>query len=123
MAALGFRTEDHPIRTQEVKAFTLRVAGRVSAEEVPELRSRILNVLDRQSEDRIVLALGQVESMDTAGAAVMVEAILRGRSAGKKVLICSPSPSVMRMFEMAGLEVAFEACCPTPDVTWQRLQH
>ncbi len=123
MAEHAFQTEDHEIRAEGVEAFTLRIAGRVSQEEAPALRKRIMDVLHAKSEPQIVLALGKVDSMDTAGAAVLVEAILEGRRTGKKVLLCSPSDSVMRMFEMAGLEVAFEACCPNPDVTWQRLQH
>ena len=122
MGELAFRTEDHEIRG-EVEAFTLRIAGTVSRAEAPVLRTRILDVLQKKPEERIVLSLGNIDSMDTAGAAVLVEAVLAGQRAGKRVLLCSSSASVMRMFEMAGVEDAIEACCPTPDVTWQRLQN
>ena len=122
MSSLAFQTEDHEIRGK-VEAFTLRIRGKVSREEAPELRHRILDVLAHRPFERIVLSLGHVTTMDTAGAAVLVEAVLEGRTHGKRVLLCSPSPSVMQMFEMAGLEDALGACCPTPDVTWQRLQH
>ena len=122
MDSTAFQTEDHEIRG-EVEAFTLRIQGQVARDEVPELRDRILDVLAHRPFERIVLSLGNVRTMDTAGAAVLVEAVLEGRARGKRVLLCSPSESVMQMFEMAGLEDALGACCPTPDVTWQRLQH
>ncbi len=121
MAVTAFRLEDQEIRDEGVHAFTLRIGGQVSRSEAPVLRSRILEVLDRE-EDRIVLSLGKVTGMDTAGAAVLVEAVVEGRRRGKRVLLCSPSPSVMKMFELSGLEEALEACSPNPDVTWQRLK-
>jgi len=120
MPATALQLEDEEIRRGGVRAFTLRITGAVSRADAPRLRSRILRVLDRE-EERIVLSLGGVTSMDTAGAAVLVEAVVEGRRRGKRVLLCSPSPSVIGMFELAGLERALDACSPNPEVTWQRL--
>ena len=122
MPATALQLEDHEIREGGVHAFTLRIAGVVARADAPVLRSRLLEVLERD-EKRIVLSLGGVTSMDTAGAAVLVEAVVEGRRRGKRVLLCSPSASVIGMFELAGLEDAFEACSPNPEVTWQRLQN
>ena len=114
------RTETHEIRG-EVEAFTLRLFGEVSYQDATELRLGIDDALARPFE-QVVFALGAVEQMDTAGAALLVEAVLEGRRRGKRVLLCSPSDPVMKMFELTGLEEVFDACCATPDVTWQRLQ-
>lgn len=121
MPSTALRFEDHAMRDEGLRAFTLRIAGQISRAEVPVLRSRILEVLDRP-EDRIVLSLGSVTDMDTAGAAVLVEAVVEGRRRSKRVLLCSPSPSVMRMFELSGLTEALEACSPNPDATLERLR-
>ncbi|HXV76373.1 MAG TPA: STAS domain-containing protein [Candidatus Polarisedimenticolaceae bacterium] len=120
MQARTFETEIAAIRGRD-DASTLRVHGRVRYPEAPELRRRLLRWIDETPARRLVVSLGEVADIDTSGAAVLVEALLRGRERGKPVLLCSPSPSVMRMFRLAGFEEALDACCPTPAETARRL--
>lgn len=116
----SFRTETAPVAGHD-DASTLRVSGRVRYAEAPELRRRVLEWIDETAARRLVISLGGVEDMDTSGAAVLVEALLRGRRSGKSILLCSPSESVMRLFRLAGFEEALEACCATPAETASRL--
>ena len=63
-------------------AVTLVIQGRATLDEVRALRLSVLTAVAQTTADVLVLSLGEVESMDSAGAAVLVEAIeirLRGR--------------------------------------------
>jgi len=116
----AFQTEIASIQDHE-DASTFRVRGRVRYAEAPELRNRVLDWIDGTPASRLVISLGQVEEIDTSGAAVLVEALLRGRQVHKSILLCSPSDSVLRLFRLAGFEEALDACCATPAETAQRL--
>ena len=99
----------------------IRVEGRVRADDVPSVRQSILEELARTGVSRLVIDVGAVEEMDTAGAAVLVEAVQIGMARGLKMLICSPNESVVRMFQMAGLEEVLGHCCSDPQETRHRL--
>jgi len=94
-------------------ASALRVRGRVRHAEATALRTALLHWIGSSAESRLVIELDEVDDMDTSGAAVLVEALLRGGERGKRVLLCSPSESVLRLFRLAGFEEALRACCPT----------
>ena len=102
-------------------ATAFRIAGHVRYTGAPELRREVLDALATADRPTLVIELGQVDEMDTAGAAVLVEAVLAGREHGRQVLLCSPSESVMRIFRLAGFEEALGASCPTADETRRRL--
>jgi anti-anti-sigma factor len=102
-------------------AMTVRIKGTVRYPDVPALRKRVLDEISISAADKIVLELGAVQEMDTSGAAVLVEALLAGREQNKRILLCSPSESVLRLFRLAGFEEALKACCPTPQETRRRL--
>jgi len=116
-----FETEIRPI-PQLDDASTLHVRGRVRYAQAPKLRQVILDWVNRSSASRLIIELDEVEEMDTSGAAVLVEALLFGRDRSKQMLLCSPSESVMRLFQVAGFEEALKACCPSPADALRRLQ-
>lgn len=102
-------------------AMTVRIKGKVRYTDASALRKLVLDEISATSADKVVLELGGVEEMDTSGAAVLVEALLLGRDRNKRILLCSPSESVLRLFRLAGFEDALRACCPTPQETRRRL--
>ena len=102
-------------------ATTIRLAGRVTVDDVPELRSSVLDEIARTDATRLVLELSGVQRMDTAGAAVLVEALMHGHDRGIRILLCSPSKSVVQMFRLAGLENVLDYCCANPAETRRRL--
>ena len=102
-------------------ATAVSIKGVARYPQVPKLRQVILDEIDSTPASRVVIELGQVTEMDTSGAAVLVEALLLGRERGKKILLCSPSESVLRMFRLAGFEDALKASCSSPAETRRRL--
>lgn len=104
------------------EAGTIRLRGRVTHDEAPEARTALLDEMGKQTGSKVVLELGGVESIDTSGAAVLAEVFKAGVSKGKRVLLCSPSESVLRIFRLAGFEDVLNHCCADPEETWRRLQ-
>ena len=116
-----FETEIRVV-TEIENASALFVRGRIRYPQAPALRQAILDWVTGSSASRLMIELDEVEEMDTSGAAVLVEALVIGRDRSKQMLLCSPSESVMRLFQLAGFEEALEACCPSPAEAIRRLQ-
>lgn len=116
----AFETEMLPVPGLD-DASSVVVRGRATHAEAPALRPQLLDRVEAATTPKLVLYLGEVERMDTAGAAVLVEALRLGHEQGKRVLICSASPSVLRIFRLAGLEEALQFCTSCPEETQRRL--
>jgi anti-anti-sigma factor len=123
MAEAAFRTRSAQI-ADVPRAATLRVSGRATVDEAPELREQILaeiDAIESAGATRLVVELGGVDEMDTAGAAVLIEGLRRAWQRGIRLLLCSPSESVVRMFQLAGLENVLDYSCANPAETRRRL--
>jgi len=121
MDGAAFQTEVAPI-DEMPEAETIRLRGMVTYREAREVRSVLLEEVRKHVGSKLVLALGDIEKIDTAGAAVLAEALKAGLDRGLSVLLCSPSPSVINIFRLAGFDSVLDHCCANPDVTWSRLQ-
>jgi anti-anti-sigma factor len=119
-AAAAFETSSEPI-SGVPGACVVHIRGQVTAIEVPQLREALLLELSNAQDLHVVIELGGVQKMDTAGAAVLVEAVQTALESGRKMLVCSPGDSVVRMFRLAGLEEVLTCCCSDPDETLRRL--
>ena len=120
MATGGFRTEIQAIPGRpDVRK--LHVLGQVTYHEAPELREAILSEVSNTHLSALVVELGAVKKMDTAGVAVLVEGLLASRQRGLRMLLCQPSESVLQIFRLAGLHDALEATCARPEEVEQRL--
>ncbi len=97
------------------------VQGRITYHEAPEFREVILGEIASTSGMVLVIELGRVERIDTAGLAVLVEGLLASRQRNLKMFLCQPSQSVLQLFRMANLRDALEASCATPGEIEQRL--
>lgn len=118
---MNFQTETTAI-PEMPEAGTIHLRGRVTYREAPDLRKAVLDEMSRSATTKIVLELAGVEAMDTAGAAVLAEALKYGIGQGKRVLLCSPSESVLRIFQLSGFDDVLNHCCADPQETWRRLQ-
>lgn len=99
----------------------IRIRGKVTFDEAPDLRRTILGEVEESSARRLVLVLGGIDKMDTAGAAVLAEALRLGENRGMQVLLCSPSESVLKIFRLAGFEDVLGHCCADWEETRRRL--
>ena len=97
------------------------VHGRISYHEAPEFRALLLGEISRTTASALVVELGGVEHIDTAGLAVLVEGLLAGRERGLRILLCQPSESVLQIFRLAGFHDALDTCCTNPEEVQQRL--
>jgi anti-anti-sigma factor len=104
------------------EAREIRIRGRVTYHEAPELRRAILEQIETSGATRMILELGGIEKMDTSGAAVLAEALKTGEGKGMRVLLCGAGESVLRIFRLAGFEDVLDRCCTGWDETRRRLE-
>lgn len=107
MAPSPLATEFRPEAIADTDVLHLR--GRVTYREAPDLRRALFDAI-AGGDGNLVVELRDVETMDTAGMAVLVEGLLATRDRGPKLYFCSPSESVRKVFRLAGLEQALARC-------------
>ena len=121
MAGAAFHTEVLPVEGMP-EAGAVRLAGTVTYHEAPAVRLALLDAVGKHAGSKLVLQLGGIDRIDTAGAAVLAEAFKAGRDRGLHVLLCSPSRAVTDTFRLAGFDTVLDHCCASPDETRSRLQ-
>lgn len=96
------------INASEMKRVQLfEVSGRVDSTNASELGL----AMDRAADDgrnHIVLDLGGVEYMSSAGLREMVRVLKRVKRSGGDLRIANPSERVREVLELAGLDTIFE---------------
>lgn len=102
------RTEFDP-NTRQATA-TLRLAGRAGYREAAELRETLFDAIAASGDKNLVVELQDVERIDTAAMAVLVEGLVATHGDGPTLFLVSPNDSVTRVFELAGLEDALLRC-------------
>jgi anti-sigma B factor antagonist len=96
------------INTSEMKRVQLfEVIGRVDSNNANELGSALDEVVD-DGKTNLVLDLGGVEYMSSAGLREMVRVLKRVKRGGGDLRIASPSDRVREVLELAGLDTIFE---------------
>ncbi len=89
----------------------LHLRGKATYHEAPELRSSLFEAITTLDQNhRLVVELAEVEQIDTAGMAVLVEGLLATREQGPNLFFCTPSESVRKVFRLSGLEEALQRC-------------
>ena len=120
MRSNGFQS--HVLELPDLSdVISISLRGRISYHDAPELRKALVRELSKTWASRVVIELGRVEAIDTAGVAGRVEVRSLGKQRKRQVLFCTPSDSVVRIFRLSGLEDVLEACCRNPTETRERL--
>ena len=97
------------IATQEVvkKVITICPEGRLDSFAAPQLRSKLVALIEA-GHNQIVLDLRNIEFMDSAGIAVLVNTLKRTRQTGGDTKLVTPhDESTMRMFRLTQFDKIF----------------
>jgi anti-anti-sigma factor len=100
---------------------SLALSGQITYAEAPELRKILFRMIRKDAPNQLVIELGALERIDTAGIAVLVEGLAETRASGQSMLFCEPSDRVRATFELAGLREALKSCCKSPREVSARL--
>ena len=117
----AFRTEAGTVAGLS-EARAIHIHGRVTHRDAGRLRESLLREVERTSARRVIVELSHVESLDTAGAAVLVEVLHAAQQRDIKLVLCAPSESVLRMFRLAGFAEVLDYCCAGADEARNRLE-
>jgi len=109
-----FTASWHP-QEQVPDCAILMVEGQVRYGSARRLRDLIWQEFGDGDHGCLVVDLAAVEKLDTAGVAVLAEAILEAPSHEKTLLLCEPSDSVRRIFKLAGMDEILQACFSNPE--------
>lgn len=88
-------------------ALVLSVRGEIDLHNSPELRTELLDLLQKIRPRRMILNLQQVPYMDSSAVAVLVELLQHLRKTGGKIVLTGLQPRVKGLLEIARLESIF----------------
>jgi len=99
----------------------LSLSGGIDYRSAPELRERVFAALDSAGDGSLLVDLADVRSIDTAGMAVLVEALVASRERGTQLFLCGAGEAVRKVFRLAGLQEALEHCTSCREEAERRL--
>jgi anti-anti-sigma factor len=100
---------DYQPQAREYTAL-LNVGGTVTFREAPELRRNLFRAIGENHDRNVVVELGEVDRMDTAAMAVLLEGLMATREGDPAVFLVGASESVHGVFRLAGFEEALMRC-------------
>ena len=115
MDNLNTATDLIPAARQEGDSIILSVRGELDLHNSPELRTHLLDLLNRTKPRRLVLNLGGVPYMDSSALAVLVEALKKMMKTGGRVFLVALQPRVKGLIEIARLATIFGICANEQD--------
>jgi anti-sigma B factor antagonist len=89
------------------KPLTVAIAGRVSVDSSPDLRSALLDLLRRGAAPVIVIDLSAVSYLDMSGLATLLEALKAARERSVKLRVTGISGEARILVEIAQLDTIF----------------
>ena len=84
------------------------VSGRVSVDSSPDLRNRLLAILDRESLSTLTIDLAEAPYIDCSGIATLVEALRIARTRKTRLQLRGLPDHLRHLFEVTGLLSLFE---------------
>jgi anti-anti-sigma factor len=89
--------------TEETKAgwCVVGVRGRADAESADELESALRAAVNNHA--KVAADLGGLDYISSAGLRALIQAARAAETKGVALAICSPTPSVKKVFDMSGL--------------------
>lgn len=90
------------------KITVIRPSGAFNASNAEEFQRQIAKMVTQVGYSSVLVDLGQVESMDSAGLMALIHSLKVAQSLGKRFSICSVAPSIRIIFELTQLDKVFE---------------
>jgi anti-sigma B factor antagonist len=87
---------------------TVRLKGHLGIDTSPELRNRLLALLEEQTPKVVIVDLNEASYFDTSGIATLLEAFKIARNRQRKLCLNGIQGRVARFFEVTGLSDVFE---------------
>lgn len=84
-------------------ALIYRLTGEADVSAADALRDRLLELV-AESPGELVLDLAGVGFMDTSGLAALLATTFAAREGGRRVVALHPSPAVLHLLELTGVE-------------------
>jgi anti-sigma B factor antagonist len=94
---------------QANKQSTVAVAGRLTVDSSPHLRSMLLELLRRGKAPRVVIDLSAVSYVDMSGIAILLEALKAAHERSVTLHVAGLSGQVRMLAETAQLDAIFRA--------------
>ena len=107
MDAITTASELVPSARREGDAVVAAVRGEIDLSNSAELRTELLDLIQKAKPARLVLNLAQVPYMDSSAVAVLVESLQKMRKTGGKVILTTLQPRVRSLLEIAHLNSIF----------------
>jgi anti-sigma B factor antagonist len=82
----------------------LRVGGEVDLATAPQLRAKLVDLVEVGEAGRVVVDLTPVAFMDSTGLGVLLAAHKRARANGRRVLLVCPEGPVLRVVRLTGID-------------------
>ncbi len=89
---------------------TLHLRGEASYRQAAELRTALFDAIEASGDNNLVVALDEVDRIDTAAMAVLLEGLVATHGHGPDLYLVGAGESVSRVFELAGYEDALVRC-------------
>jgi anti-sigma B factor antagonist len=89
-------------------ATVVDIDGRVTLEDAPEFLETLMSLLKKKEPRRVVVNMGQVSYIDSAGVACLVEALKVSRESKIGFALCGLGPVARDVFELTKLISVFE---------------
>jgi anti-sigma B factor antagonist len=87
---------------------TVRLKGHLGIDTSPELRDRLLALLEEQTPKVVIVDLTEASYIDTSGIATLLEAFKIARNRQRKLCLNGIQGRVARFFEVTRLSEVFE---------------
>lgn len=83
-----------PTARKEGTAVILSIRGEIDLHNSPEVRTEVLDLINRNKPHKLVMNLDQVPYMDSSAIAVLVESVQKMRKTGGSVCLTNIQPRV-----------------------------
>ena len=107
MSDLTTSSELVPTARKEGDAVILSLRGEIDLHNSSEVRTEVLDLINRNKPNKLVMNIALVPYMDSSAIAVLVEAVQKMRKAKGRVVLTNVQPRVQSVLDIAHLNSIF----------------